>query len=463
MVATLPQQQSLATPSINMANWVAALDRTDISEPAFVWAKHALLDWLGVTIAGAREPLSEMLVADALAEGATGAAHILGRAERLIPSQAALINGSASHALDYDDVHLGLNGHPSAPVLPALLALAEQNHMDGQEVLTAFIAGYEVECLISAMIGNSHYDAGWHNTATIGTFGAAVACAKLLGLNAGQTAMAMGIAATQAAGLKSMFGTMCKPLHAGKAAINGLLAARLASRGFTSRPDGLECGQGFADTQSRDFHALPIRPDASAPLAIEANLFKYHAACYLTHSPIEAVAELSRAHQLTPDDVARIQLIVPQGHLKVCCNIPAPATGLEIKFSLRHTAALALTGGDTAALETYSDAIANRPDLMALRDKVAVDTKTFPRHSAAEVVIELADGTQLHNAVDVGEPARDLKAQWVRLTQKFHSLVDPILGVDKASACIEQCMRLERPGSLNGLLESASEAVLDTV
>ncbi len=376
------------------------------------------------------------------------------RPERVIPSQAALINGSASHALDYDDVHLGLNGHPSAPVLPALLALAEQYHASGRDVLTAFIAGYEVECLISAMIGNSHYEAGWHNTATIGTFGAAAACAKLLGLNAEQTAMAMGIAATQAAGLKSMFGTMCKPLHAGKAAINGLRAARLASRGFTSRSDALECEQGFAATQSQDFHALPIRPNASAPFAVEANLFKYHAACYLTHSPMEAVAELSREHHLAPDDVARIQLIVPSGHLKVC-HIPGPATGLEIKFSLRHTAALALMGEDTAALETYSDAMANRPDLMALREKVEVDTKSFPRHSAAEVVIDLANGTRLNHAVDVGEPARDVEAQWARLTQKFHSLADPILGAHQADACIDHCTGMEQAGGLSGLLESA--------
>ncbi len=455
MVATLPAQEAPTTPSLDMASWVAGLSHTDISVQAYTWAKHAFLDWLGVTIAGAREPLTDMLVADALEEGATGTAHLLGRAEQLIPSQAALINGSASHALDYDDVHLGLNGHPSAPVLPALLALAEQRNASGRDMLTAFIAGYEVECLISAMIGGSHYEAGWHNTATVGTFGAAVACAKLLGLNAEQTAMAMGIAATQAAGLKAMFGTMCKPLHAGKAAINGLRAARLASRGFTSRLDGLECEQGFAATQSQSFQALPIRPDASAPFAVEANLFKYHAACYLTHSPIEAVAELSREHHLTPDDVARIQLVVPPGHLKVC-HIPAPATGLEIKFSLRHTAALALVGEDTAALETYSDALANRPDLMALREKVEVETQSFPRHSAAEVVIDLANGTRLNHAVDVGEPARDVDAQWARLTQKFHSLADPILGVDAASACIEHCATMEQARDLSELLHRAA-------
>ncbi len=459
MATTLVEQQPLthapAAPTQDMAHWVASLDGVTIPPRAFTWAKHALLDWLGVTIAGAREPLSDILVADALAEGASGSAHLFGRSERVLPSQAALINGAASHALDYDDVHMGMNGHPSAPVLPALLALAEQQHCSGADVLTAFIAGYEIECMMAAMIGPSHYEDGWHNTATIGTFGAAAACAKLLGLPAGQTAMALGIAATQAAGLKSMFGTMCKPLHAGKAACNGLLAARLASRGFSSRADALECDQGFAATQSREFHALPVRPDADAPFAVEANLFKYHAACYFLHSPIEAVAALRQAHDVTPDEIARITLVVPPGHLKVC-NIPAPATGLEIKFSLRHTAALALTGADTGALETYSDAMANRPDLVALREKVAIETRVFPMDSAAEVVIALTNGRQLTQAVDVGVPAENVDEQWTRLTQKFHSLADPICGVAKATSCIEQYASIAPGRSLRGLLQNAS-------
>jgi 2-methylcitrate dehydratase PrpD len=438
-----------------MADWIAGLSHADMTEQALTWAKHAVLDWLGVTIAGSHEPLSDMLIADALSEGAAGAAHLMGRPERTLPSQAALINGSASHALDYDDVHLGLNGHPTAPMLPALLALAEQRGSTGREVLTAFIGAYEIECCIAAMIGDSHYDDGWHNTATIGTFGAAAACGKLLGLDGHHTATALGIAATQAAGLKAMFGTMCKPLHAGKAAYNGLLAARLASRGFTSRTDALECSQGFADTQSREFQALPIRPDPSAPYAVEANLFKYHAACYLTHSPIEAVAALRQAHQLTQDDVERITLYVPHGHLKVC-NIQAPATGLEVKFSLRHTAALAFSSEDTAALNTYSDAIANRPDLVALREKVAVETKSFPRQSPATVDIALRNGTTVSKTLDVGEPAQDLEAQWRRLSHKFHSLVDPILGSDAAHACIDQCAHLEAAMDLHTLLARAS-------
>lgn len=444
-----------ATPTQDLADWVASLDPKDIPQSAYSWATHTFLDWLGVTIAGAREPLSDILIADAIAEGAQGSTHLLGRSERVIPSQAALINGSASHALDYDDVHMRLHGHPSVPVLPALLALAEQLNSDGKALLTAFIAGYEVECLIGEMIGDSHYETGWHNTATIGTFGAAAACSKLLGLDAEKTAMALGIAATQAAGLKSMFGTMCKPLHAGKSAFNGLLAARLASRGFTSRTDALECPQGFAATQSSDYRPLPVRPDATAPYAVEANLFKYHAACYLTHSPIEAVRSLAQDNHLSADDIARIRLQVGAGHLKVC-NIPSPQTGLEIKFSLRHTSALALLGEDTGALATYSDEIAQRPDLVALREKVVVESKQQAQRSAAEVVIELNDGRSLYKAFDVGIPATDLDQQWQRVSGKFRSIVEPVLATEKTTRCIEQCQTLPQANDLKGLLMAAT-------
>ena len=457
--STVPSAAKFATttPTRDIAEWLAGFDHSSATASAYSWAKHTFLDWLGVTVGGAHEPLTDILVADALAEGATGKAHLIGRNEQVTPSQAALINGSASHALDYDDVHMILHGHPSVPVLPALLALAEQRNASGRDLLTAFIAGYEVECLIAAMIGDSHYETGWHNTATLGTFGAAAACAQLLKLNAEQTEMALAIAATQAAGLKAMFGTMSKPLHAGKAAFNGLLAARLASRGFTGQHGALECPQGFAATQSLgEFKPLPIRPDPTAPFAIEANLFKYHAACYLTHSPIEAVAALREEHQLTPGQVAKITLIVSPGHLNVC-NILSPQSGLEIKFSLRHTAALALSGEDTAAMNLYNDTMAQRDDLVALRERVHIETKRFPQRTGTEVTIELNDGRTLTKAADVGIPATDLDQQWRKLTHKFHSVADPILGIEHTTQAIEHCQQLDKAESLQQLLATVTK------
>jgi 2-methylcitrate dehydratase PrpD len=428
-------------PTQAIAAWIAGVGSDEFGERPRRWAKHALLDWLGVTLAGSRDPLVDILVSDAIAEGETGRARLIGREECVTPSFAAMINGAASHALDFDDVNKRLHGHPTVPVVPALLCVAEQKTMSGRAVLDAFIIGYEVECLIGEMMGLAHYDHGWHATATIGTFGAAAGSARLLGLDADQTAMALGIAATQAAGLKSMFGTMCKPLHAGKAAMNGLMAARWAAKDFISRADALECAQGFGLTQSTEFKALPIRADADAPFAIEENLFKYHAACYLTHSSIEAIRSLKTQHGFTADDVHRVRTRVDAGHRQVC-DILEPATGLEVKFSIRHCIAMAISGDDTGAMEIYTDDLAMRPDLMALRRKVDVEDKIHENRHAAEVIIDLADGRSLVETFDAGVPADDLDAQEARLVAKFKRLAEPVIGRNRAALTVDHVMAL---------------------
>src|SRR5215203_7194419 len=206
----------------------------DLPADVIVIAKHCLLDWLGVTLAGSREPLAQMLRDEVAEQGGRPQATLIGTDARASTQQAALVNGAASHALDFDDVHLVMNGHPSVPVLPALLALAEAHDGDGRALIAAFVAGVEVECRIGALVMPGHYNAGFHATGTLGAFGAAAACAHLLALDTDQWQIALAIAGTQAGGLKAMFGTMCKPLHAGKAAANGLLAATLAARGFTA-------------------------------------------------------------------------------------------------------------------------------------------------------------------------------------------------------------------------------------
>src|SRR5689334_11557794 len=274
------------------------------------WARHCVLDWLGVTLAGAREELSQILAADAAEQGGTPLARLIGR-DAIVPTQqAALVNGAASHALDYDDVNMTLGGHPTVAVLPAVLALCEARGANGAALIAAFVAGYETLCRVGALVAPGHYARGYHATGTVGGFGAAAACAHLLGLDAAGTATALGIAGTQAAGLKSMFGTMCKPLHAGKAAQNGLLAASLAARGFTSRGDVLECPQGFAATQTPDFRPAAILDDPPPGFHVLNNLFKYHAACYLTHAPIECARRLRREHDFAGDDVREAVLRV---------------------------------------------------------------------------------------------------------------------------------------------------------
>jgi len=425
-----------------IAEWIAGFDASEIREEALARAKHAVLDWTGVAIAGAREPLVDILVADALDNGETGECALLGRAETVAPASAALINGAASHALDFDDVNRQLHGHPSVAVLPAVLTLAEQHRASGRELLDAFIVGYQVACTVGEMIEPDHYLAGWHSTGTAGTFGAAAGAARLLGLDARQCAHALGLAATQAAGLKAMFGTMAKPLHAGKAAINGLLAARWAARGFTSNPDAIEAHQGFAHTQTTSFSASLLPGASHERLAVEAGLYKYHAACYLTHASLEAVGSIVTANGFRPDEVASIEVsVLPSLH--DVCDIAAPASGLEVKFSIRHLVAMAIAGVDTGALGSYSDETARRSDLIALRERVELIDDDLPNPNCARVVIKTDKGKRLEKFADVSEPCSDTPFQWNKLTDKFRRLVGPVLGDEHAQGQADAIGRLD--------------------
>ncbi len=442
MSMTAPLTAESKSLTLTLAEAAAGLDFEQIDNDSLTVAKQCILDWFAVTLAGASEPLTRILAVDAAEDGGHEQATILGHRRRGTEGQAALVNGSAGHALDYDDVNSALHGHPTAPVAPAVLAVAEHRWKSGRDLVTAFVAGYEAECRIGALVDPSHYEAGFHATATVGSLGAAAGVARLLGLDAADTAQALGIAATQAAGLKAVFGTMSKPLHAGKAAANGLLAARLAGHGFTSRPDILESEQGFAHTLSQDFDEARALETPPGGFHVRNNLFKYHAACYLTHSPMEALAALRDEHGIAPDDIEAVTLRVAPGHLTVC-NIPSPATGLECKFSLRHTAAFALAGTDTGSLDAYSDENAVRADLVGLRERVRVETDDASPRNSARVAIALKDGRLLEGQRDVGVPASDVGDQGTRLEAKFHSLVNPILGAERAGALAADLLRLD--------------------
>lgn len=438
-----------------IARRALAIRFADLPDEIRAVARQCILDTLGTTLAGADDALVRILTAELAEQGGTPVCGVIGSTLRLPALSAALLNGTAAHALDYDDVNLAMPGHPTVAVLPAVLALAEERGATGEALLAAFVAGYETACRVGLLVGPGHYDTlGFHATGTIGSFGAAAACAHLLGLSEEQTVHALGIAATQAAGLKSMFGTMCKPLHAGRAAYNGLLAARLAARGFTARPDGLECVQGFAASHSPDFHPEAALATPEGGWHIRHNLFKYHAACYLTHAGIEAARKLRLDHAITPDQVAAITLRVDQTTDRVC-NIAAPVTGLEAKFSLRLTAAMALAGHETGRLDVYSAEIATDPALVALRDRITVDFQQGWSNTRAEMDIRLNDQTTVHAAHDAGIPAADVVAQGGRLESKFAGLVAPLLGAARAEALIAEVAGIERRDTVRGLTTAA--------
>jgi 2-methylcitrate dehydratase PrpD len=426
-----------------LAHRIVTLRYEDLPADIVTIAKHCVLDWVAVAMQGTREPLVTILAEQVAAEGGNDCSTLIGRSRRASARQAALVNGAASHALDYDDVNIRMMGHPTTGVMPAALALAESRGSSGRDLIAAFVAGYETACEIGEIVAPSHYARGFHATGTVATFGAAAACAHIHRLDGGATAGALGIAGTQAAGLKSMFGTMCKALHAGKAAENGLLAAELGSRGFSSRTDVLECANGFAAT-----HADGLRPrhqfsSDSGEYHIANNLFKYHASCHQTHAAIEALRALQAEHSFSSSDVVKVTLRHDAG-ADAICNISRPSTGLEIKFSLRMIAALALAGLDTAWVTNFSDAAARDPGLQALRDRIEV---TFVRDwplTRSEVTVHLADGRVLNGSHDSGQPERDLGKQQTRLLAKFRLLIGPVVGVGLVDDIAGDILSLDR-------------------
>jgi 2-methylcitrate dehydratase PrpD len=440
-----------------LAKRAAALAWRDLPDDLLERTKQCLLDWFAVTVAGAQEELTDILIREAIEDGAKGPASLVGRSETTLPSTAALINGAASHALDYDDVNFAMHGHPTVTVVPALLALGEQRKASGRLFVESFVAGYETAGRIGRLVEPSHYDRGFHATATVGSFSATAAAGRMLGLSDTQLAVAFGIAATQAAGLKSNFGTMCKPLHAGTASEHGLRAAKLAAKGFTARGDSLECDQGFASSQSNHLNTEDALGEPPSGWHLRNNLFKYHAACYMTHAPIECAKEIRLKSNFPPERVKKIVLRLDAAADKVC-NIPNPTTGLEAKFSLRQTVAMALTGVNTASLEAYSAAITQEPRIKALRDKVAIDFRTEWPHALAEMAIQLDDGTTLEARHDSGIPWADVAKQRNALETKFDGLVTPVLGAARTKRLHDAIDRIDSLADVGDLARASAKA-----
>ena len=438
-----------------LASKAAGFDYDDLPAPARELARQCVLDYFGVALAAAGDELVRLLLDEMVEAGGAPQASIIGHETRLPALSAALVNGAAAHALDYDDVNMAMPGHPSVAILPGLLALAEVQRSSGREVITAFVAGYETACRIGLALQPGHYNLGFHSTGTVGSLGAAAACARLLGLDAEVTAMALGIAGTQAAGLKSQFGTMCKPFHAGKAAHNGLLAARLAARGFSSRSDIVECVQGFALTHGPDFSPEAALAAPEAGLHLFANLFKYHAACYLTHAPIECARRLREEHRLVPEAIAGITLRLDASCERVC-NIPVPVDGLQSKFSLRQTVAMALAGVDTASLDAYSTENALDPALVRLRDRVRLEWQDSWPQTLSELEIELDGGKRVAARHDAGIPAADITEQGERLAAKFDALVEPMLGAPRTRELREIVSGLDSAADIGELCRLAA-------
>ena len=370
---------------------LATLDADRMPQDARTMARLSLFDWMVVSLAGADQPLSDIIRNFVAAEGGVEIAAVTGGSMRLPARAAALANGTISHALDYDDTHFAYIGHPSVAIFPAALAAAEEMKGSADDVIDAFLLGAEATCRIGMVLGRDHYDAGFHQTATSGAFGATIAAARLYRLDRSAIRTALGLVSSRASGLKSQFGTMGKPFNAGAAAANGIEAASLARLGFTASHDAFAGPQSFLNAH----HAIHDGSKQIADWSFENFLFssvshKLHACCHGTHAMIEALLLLCANSTFLADDLREIRVEIAPRWQNVC-DIKAPSTGLEIKFSYAFLAAMVLRGIDLAAYESYHDSHCNDADLVALADKVTVVGNDKIADSAARVTIYSRD------------------------------------------------------------------------
>lgn len=391
----------------------------DLPDDVVKVAGQSVLDWFGCALAGSREPLAEILREQF--QHRAGSATIIGSDLKLEDSAAALLNGASGHALDFDDTNATIGCHSTAPVIPAVIAVAQEQGAGGRALLTAFVVGSEIEGRLNYAMGRDHYARGWHTTATYGTFGATAAVAHLLGFDQNQYATAMGLAASHASGVKANFGTMTKPYHAGRAAEAGVNCARLVERGFTANPDAVMGNQGFIQAASTQDDATERLAQIADRWLIRDTLFKNHAACHLTHAAIESVLRLQT--DLDASDLSSLTITVHPGVLDVC-GIENPHTGLEGKFSLRGTASLALNGIDTTNPATYVDDVISSDQVQVMLDKIHVETDESLENMETRVTwVDLSQ--HVHEAYhNTRIPATDLEAQQTSLENKFAGLCD---------------------------------------
>jgi 2-methylcitrate dehydratase PrpD len=442
--ATPPAPQSAAPADVTrrLARYVVSARPEDIPAAVVREARRTVVNWVGCALGGARhETLDHAIAALAPFAGAAQAT-VLGRRERMDAMTVALMNGMSSHVLDFDDTHLKTVIHPAGPVAPAILALAEQRPVSGREFMHALILGAEVECRIGNAVYPAHYDRGWHITGTAGVFGAAAAAGKLLGLNEQQMVWALGLAAVQPVGLREMFGSMTKSFHPGRASQNGLVAAVLASKNFTSADTALEGKSGWAHVVSTQVRWDEITGGLGDRFELLLNTYKPFACGVVMHPTIDACLQLRAEHRLTADQIARIDLAVHPLVLELTGK-RTPQTGLEAKFSIYTAAALAIVAGG-AGPKQFSDALVKDAALVALRDRVTATATPGVGEAQVRVAITLNDGRRLEKAIEhvMGSVERPMSD--ADLDAKFLDLADGVLPAARARQLLALCRDVDR-------------------
>ncbi|MEL6432242.1 MAG: MmgE/PrpD family protein [Pseudomonadota bacterium] len=398
-------------------------------------ARLSILDWAAVGLAARHELVAKILIAQAKEEAGTPQTSIFGNAFKVPARMAALVNGTVSHALDYDDTHFAHIGHPSVAVIPAALAAAELIEAEGDAFQAAALIGMEASIRVGEWLGRDHYQVGFHQTSTSGAFGATVAAGRLLGLNLRQMRMALGLVATRASGLKAEFGTMGKPFNAGQAAANGVEAALLAAKGFEAEQSALSGALGFFATHhgagsTQAFDGL------GESWRFPKVKHKFHACCHGLHAALEAL----RGNQRVPSDISAIRIFTHPRWMSVC-NIARPTTGLETKFSYTMVTAMSLLGHDTARLDSFRDDLCGDVEALGIMDLIKVSEQPDLSEMQARIEIDAHGGTQklFHDldeeiALDERRARIEAKATSLLGEQKVRELRTLISRADTASS-----------------------------
>jgi 2-methylcitrate dehydratase PrpD len=433
-----------------IAEFVTQTTFESLPESVVHEAKRDIINVLGVALYSARDESLGILAAMFDAEGGRERASIWGAGRKTTLANAALANGYTAHLEDYDDTHFPTVMHPTSPTLPAAFAIAEEAGKSGRDLLTGVALGIEVCCRVCNAVYPWHYDLGWHITGTMGVFGAATAAGHVAGLDAERLVAALGIAGTQAAGVREAFGTMTKPMHAGRAAQAGVVATLLARGGFTAATTILEGRRGVAEVMSGGRDLSRATAGLGQDWEIFQNGLKPYSCGVVSHPAIDAAIAIHGRPGFDPDSVERIDAyvhpLVPElmGRME-------PQVGLEGKFSCAHCIAVGLVDG-AAYPDQFSDAKVTDERLSALRRKVTFTVDQSIAEDAVKLVLTMKDGSTIEESVEhaTGSPQNPLSDQ--RLEGKFMTLASRTIGDKDAAALLDRLWRLDEAGTIAGLL-----------
>jgi 2-methylcitrate dehydratase PrpD len=437
----------------DLAGWLTASRPDDIPADVTHEARRALVNIVGCALGGARHPVVDITI-DALGAmfGPPDAA-VLGRPERTDPLHAALLNGITSHVEDFDDTLPRNYIHASSPVASALLAYASANRVSGPDLVHAFVLGFEATSRLGNATYPSHYTAGWHSTGSVGVFGAAIAIGTLLGLTQEQMIWAIGLAGTQAAGVREQFGSMGKALHPGRAAQNGYAAALLAQKGFTSGAHGIEGPRGWASVTSAERDLSKVTDGLGASWELHVNTYKPFPCGIVNHPAIDACIQLHDEHGVAPGDVAALRLHVAPLVIDLCGKTDIH-TGLEGKFSVVHGASVGLVRG-RAGLREYTDEAVGDPDVKAVRERATreADDPTVTE-DGVHVELELTDGRVLEKRLtaSLGNLQRPLTDD--QLSAKFRDQATLAVTAEQAELALELSWRVDELADVAQLVDA---------